>query len=76
MTKRKIANFKIVSQDHWLAKRKQLLAHEKALTKQHDSVSAERRRLPRVKIEKDYVFDGTKAKQSLKDLFDGRCGFR
>src|ERR1700686_3874473 len=62
----------IVSRDQWLGERKKLLAHEKELTKQYDRVNAERRRLPMVKIEKDYVFDGLKGKQSLKDLFYGR----
>jgi predicted dithiol-disulfide oxidoreductase (DUF899 family) len=62
---------KIVSQDEWLAARRELLAHEKELTKQHDRVSAERRRIPMVRIEKDYLFDGPKGKRSLADLFDG-----
>ena len=62
----------IVSRDQWLAKRKKLLVAEKELTKQYDRVNAERRRLPMVKIEKDYVFDGPNGKQSLKDLFEGR----
>jgi len=62
----------IVSQDQWLAHRKELLGHEKELTKHYDRVNAERRRLPMVKIEKDYAFDGPNGKQSLKDLFDGR----
>jgi predicted dithiol-disulfide oxidoreductase (DUF899 family) len=63
---------KIVSPDQWLAERKKLLAHEKELTKQRDRVNAERRRLPMVKIEKDYVFAGPNGKQSLTDLFAGR----
>jgi predicted dithiol-disulfide oxidoreductase (DUF899 family) len=62
----------IVSQDQWLAERMKLPAHEKDLTKQYDRVNAERRRLPMVKSEKDYVFDGPDGKQNLKDLFDGR----
>ena len=62
----------IVSRDEWLVERKKLLAHEKELTSQTDRVNAERRRLPMVKMEKDYVFDGPKGKQSLKDLFDDR----
>src|SRR5450432_4409458 len=62
----------IVSQEQWLAERKKLLAHKKELTKQYDRVNAERRRLPMVKIEKDYVFDGPNGKQNLKALFDGR----
>ena len=62
----------IVSQEQWLGERKKLLADEKALTKHYDRVNAERRRLPMVKIEKNYVFDGPHGKPSLKDLFEGR----
>jgi predicted dithiol-disulfide oxidoreductase (DUF899 family) len=60
----------IVSHDQWLAERKNLLAHEKELTRQYDRVNAERRRLPMVRIEKDYVFDGASGKRRLKDLFE------
>jgi len=67
-----IAMPKIVSRDQWLAERKELLAHEKELTRHHDHVNAERRRLPMVKIEKDYVFDGPSGKLSLHELFEGR----
>jgi predicted dithiol-disulfide oxidoreductase (DUF899 family) len=62
----------IVSRDQWLAERKGLLAHEKELTKHYDGVNAERRRLPMVKIDKDYFFEGPNGKPSLKDLFEGR----
>ena len=62
----------IVSQDEWLAARKDFLAREKELTKHRDRVNAERRRLPMVKLEKDYVFEGPEGKRSLKDLFEGR----
>jgi predicted dithiol-disulfide oxidoreductase (DUF899 family) len=62
----------IVSRDQWLAERKKLLAPEKELTKQLDRVNAERRRLPMVKIEKDYAFDGPNGKQALNALFDSR----
>jgi predicted dithiol-disulfide oxidoreductase (DUF899 family) len=63
---------KIVSRDEWLAERKKLLAHEKELTKHRDRINAERRRLPMVKIEKDYVLDGPNGKQSFRALVDGR----
>ena len=63
----------IVSRAEWLAERKKLLPHEKELTKHYDRVNAERRRLPMVKIEKDYVFDGPNGKRSLKDLFEARA---
>src|SRR6202521_5692104 len=67
-----IPNPPIVSREQWLAERKKLLEHEKELTKHYDRVNAERRRLPMVKIEKDYAFDGPNGKQNLKALFDGR----
>jgi len=62
----------IATREKWLAERMKLLAHEKELTKQLDRVNAERRRLPMVKLDKDYVFDGPSGKQNLKALFDGR----
>jgi predicted dithiol-disulfide oxidoreductase (DUF899 family) len=71
MTTSTIPHPPVVSRDTWLAERKELLAHEKRLTKQLDLVNAERRRLPMVKIEKDYGFDGPNGKQALNALFDG-----
>lgn len=62
----------IVSREHWLVARKKLLAQEKELTRQHDRVNAVRRRLPMVKIEKSYLFDGPGGEESLLDLFQGR----
>jgi predicted dithiol-disulfide oxidoreductase (DUF899 family) len=67
-----IAHPPIVSRDQWLVQRKQLLAHEKELTQQYDSTNAERRRLPMVKIEKDYIFESPNGKRNLKALFEGR----
>jgi len=66
-----IAHPPIVSEEVWLAERKKLLAHEKELTKHRDRVNAERRRLPMVRIEKDYSFEGPEGKRSLRDLFEG-----
>ena len=71
MTIQEIAHPPIATRDEWLAARKTLLAHEKELTKHSDRVSAERRRLPMVKLEKTYTFDGPEGKRSLLDLFDG-----
>ena len=62
----------VVSRNEWLVARKALLAKEKEFTHQRDALSADRRRLPMVKIDKDYVFDGPDGKASLLDLFDGR----
>jgi predicted dithiol-disulfide oxidoreductase (DUF899 family) len=67
-----IMQHKIVSQDEWLAAREALLAKEKEFSKARDQLSAERRKLPWVKIDKNYVFDGPNGKQSLAELFDGR----
>ena len=60
---------RVVSEAEWLAARKELLAKEKALTRQRDAISAERRELPWVKVEKNYVFDGPDGKETLADLF-------
>jgi predicted dithiol-disulfide oxidoreductase (DUF899 family) len=62
----------VVSRDEWLAARKKLLTKEKELTRTRDALSAERRRLPMVRIDKDYAFEGPDGKASLLDLFDGR----
>ena len=63
---------RIVSRDEWLAARKQHLKKEKELTRLRDRLSAERRALPWVKVEKNYVFDAPEGKKTLADLFDGR----
>jgi predicted dithiol-disulfide oxidoreductase (DUF899 family) len=62
----------IVSRDEWIAARRKLLKKEKEITLQRDAVSAKRRELPWVRVEKEYVFDGPDGKQTLADLFDGR----
>jgi predicted dithiol-disulfide oxidoreductase (DUF899 family) len=67
-----IMQHKVVSRDEWIAARKAHLAKEKALTKARDQLSAERRALPWVKVEKTYVFDTPEGKKTLADLFDGR----
>ena len=69
MTQNEVARPKVVSPEEWLVARKALLDHEKELTKRSDRVNAERRRLPMVRIEKDYVFGGADGKQGLADLF-------
>jgi predicted dithiol-disulfide oxidoreductase (DUF899 family) len=62
----------VVSKDEWVAARKALLAKEKEFTKAHDQLGAERRKLPWVKVDKNYALDGPDGKQSLAELFDGR----
>jgi len=61
----------IVSQDEWLAARKRLLAKEKEFTRQRDRLSVERRALPWVKVEKEYVFDGVDGRETFSQLFKG-----
>jgi predicted dithiol-disulfide oxidoreductase (DUF899 family) len=72
MSANKIENAKIVSRAEWIAARKKLLAKEKQHTREGDALAAERRQLPWVKVEKNYVFDSPGGKKSLADLFDGR----
>ena len=67
-----LENPRIVTRTEWLAARKELLAREKELTRARDAVSAERRGLPWVRVEKEYVFDTQEGKKTLADLFDGR----
>lgn len=62
----------VVSQQEWLTQRLALLEQEKALTREMDRVNAARRRLPMVRIDKHYAFDGPRGKVSLLDLFEGR----
>jgi predicted dithiol-disulfide oxidoreductase (DUF899 family) len=62
----------IVSKEVWHAAHDTVRVKEKALTRQHDALAAERRRLPMVKIDKRYVFVGDKGTARLVDLFDGR----
>ena len=61
----------VVDRDEWLAARRTLLADEKALTKEYDRVNAVRRRLPMVKMDKEYRFVSADGEQTLLDLFAG-----
>jgi predicted dithiol-disulfide oxidoreductase (DUF899 family) len=62
----------VVSRDRWVAERKALLAHEKELTRLRDQIAQERRALPWVRIEKNYVFEGLEGRRTLAELFEGR----
>src|SRR5438105_749101 len=64
-----IAHPPISSASEWREKRLELLQKEKALTDEYDRVNAERRRLPMVKLEKQYTFEGPQGERSLHDLF-------
>ncbi len=62
----------VVSRKDWLTARQALLAKEKEFTRARDRLSAERRKLPCVKVEKDYRFQGPQGPVALADLFAGR----
>jgi len=62
----------VVSRKEWLAARTALLKKEKKFTRLRDQLSKERRQLPWVKVDKDYVFDGPQGQETLSELFDGR----
>jgi len=63
---------KIVSRNEWIEARKALMASEKELTQAREALSRQRRELPWVKVDKDYVLDGPNGKVTLGDLFKGR----
>src|SRR5437870_5978009 len=62
----------IVSRDEWLEARKAHLGREKEFTRLRDQLSAERRAMPWVKVDKPYAFERSEGKATLADLFDGR----
>ena len=62
----------IVSREEWIAARKSLLTREKEVTAAFDRLNEERRKLPWVRIDKEYVFDASNGKMTLADLFEGR----
>ena len=67
-----ILDREIVSPENWVAKRKELLKKEKEFIRLGDQLSAEKRKLPWVRLEKEYVFDGPDGEETLADLFRGR----
>jgi predicted dithiol-disulfide oxidoreductase (DUF899 family) len=62
----------IVSREEWLAAHANLLVKEKQSMRERDALTAERRRMPWLAVEKQYEFDGPKGKVGLLDLFEGR----
>jgi predicted dithiol-disulfide oxidoreductase (DUF899 family) len=63
---------RVVSQDEWVAERRTLLAREKELTRLRDQIARERRALPWVRVDKNYVFDAPEGRRTLAELFEGR----
>ena len=64
---------KTATRQDWLNARRALLAKEKELTRLRDELAAQRRRLPAVKIEKEYLLEGPNGQSSLRELFAGRA---
>jgi predicted dithiol-disulfide oxidoreductase (DUF899 family) len=62
----------IVSPEDWKAARDELLVKEKEMTRARDALAAERRRMPRMLVEKEYAFEGPDGPATLLDLFEGR----
>src|SRR5262245_18093329 len=62
----------IVSREAWLEARRELLVREKEHTRARDALNADRRRLPMVRIDEEYVFEGQEGTAPLADLFAGR----
>jgi len=62
----------IVSREQWRAAREELLVKEKAATRARDALNAERRGLPMVEVDKEYLFEGGDGKATLLDLFEER----
>jgi predicted dithiol-disulfide oxidoreductase (DUF899 family) len=63
---------RIVTRDEWLAARTEHLVREKEFTRLRDELSRARRELPWVKVDKEYVFDTSKGRKTLAELFEGR----
>lgn len=48
----------VVTREQWLEARTRLLEQEKKATRERDALNAERRRLPMVRIDKEYLLEG------------------
>jgi len=59
----------VVSRATWEEERMVLMAEEKEFTRLRDKLSAKRRALPWVKVDKDYAFETERGAESLRDLF-------
>jgi predicted dithiol-disulfide oxidoreductase (DUF899 family) len=64
-----VKEHKVVSPTVWLAARKRLLAKEKKFSKLRDQLNRQRRELPWVKVDQEYVFDGPDGPKTLAELF-------
>lgn len=67
-----IKDHPVVSREEWLSARTAFLAKEKEFTRLRDDLNRQRRELPWVKVDKQYIFDGPNGKETLADLFENR----
>jgi predicted dithiol-disulfide oxidoreductase (DUF899 family) len=72
LDRNRTTQYPVVARDEWIDARQRLLKKEKELTRLRDDVSAARRDMPWLKVEKTYVFDTPDGKKTLADLFHGR----
>ncbi|BCB89700.1 hypothetical protein Psuf_070130 [Phytohabitans suffuscus] len=61
----------VVSREQWLTARRELLAKEERFSKERAELVASRHRLPMVRMEKDYIFEGVHGRAGLPELFGG-----
>ncbi|MEV3905795.1 DUF899 domain-containing protein [Mycobacterium sp. NPDC050551] len=62
----------VVAAQQWEAALQEMLVKEKEMTRAKDALAAQRRRMPWMAVDQEYVFDGPDGEVSLLDLFAGR----
>jgi predicted dithiol-disulfide oxidoreductase (DUF899 family) len=67
-----MTDHKVVSREEWATAREELLAREKEHTRLSDELAKQRRELPWVPVEKEYLFETDDGTRTLAELFDGR----
>jgi len=72
MDRNNLEQHPVVSREEWVKARKELLAKEKEFTRLRDELGRTQRALPWVKVDKEYVFEGPRGRETLGDLFEGR----
>ena len=67
-----VKEHKVVSEKEWLSARRRLLSKEKQFSKARDRLNRERRALPWVKVQKEYVFESPEGEETLAELFSSK----
>jgi predicted dithiol-disulfide oxidoreductase (DUF899 family) len=67
-----MTEYTTATREEWLEARRDLLAAEKDLTRRSDEVARLRRRLPWVRVDKNYTFETEAGSKTLMELFGGR----